>query len=331
MKPFKALCVGAAAAVLLLAATDATAAKPKKGLVVDRVVAVVGDHVILHSELMRRVIPLTAGIRQITDPAERKRRRASLERQVLDEMVNETLIAQAAAESKIEITSDEIDNALKTVRQQNNLTDAQFAQALKAQGYDMASYRDDVSAQLLRMRAINVLVKPRVTVSDDEVRARYDEMSRRSGGVSQVHLRHILLALPPKPDDASLAKAKKLASEIVAKARAGGDFGKLAEQYSQDEQSRALGGDLGWIERGTIPTEWEVIVFAMAKGEVRGPLSGPRGLEIFYVEEVKRGDKKPFAEAKDKIRSDLFQRAMQRETDKWIDGLREDAYIDIKL
>jgi peptidyl-prolyl cis-trans isomerase SurA len=305
--------------------------KTGKRQVVDRVVAVVNDSVILHSELMRRVAPLTAELDEVSDPRERNRRQDKMKSQVLDEMVNEELIVQAAAESKLEVSAKEVQGALEEIKKQNNLDDNQLAEALRMQGYTMSSYRSDVRRQILRMRATNMLVRPRVTVTDDDVRARYDAMSRRSAAVKRIKLRHILVALPDKPTETQVAEAKRKASDLIEKVRGGADFARLAADSSDDEQTKFSGGELGWIERGSIDTEWEVIVFAMNKGEVRGPITGPRGLHVFQVTEVERNQQKPFAQMKEQLRNEIFRKEMERQTKLWLDELREKAHIQVKL
>ena len=114
------------------------ASKPGQKLVVDKVVAIVNDAVILHSELMRRVAPLTADLDEVADPRERKRRQDKLKGQVLDEMVNEELIVQSAGESKLDVSAKEVQNALEEIKKQNNLDDNQLAEAQRMRGYTMS-------------------------------------------------------------------------------------------------------------------------------------------------------------------------------------------------
>jgi peptidyl-prolyl cis-trans isomerase SurA len=316
-------------------APAARAAAPRDAragrMVVDKVVAVVNDAVILRSEMLRRVAPLTADVQNITDRIERQRRLAKLEGDVLEEMVSEELIVQAAADAKLEVTAKEVDSALGEIKKQNNLDDNQLAQALRLQGYSMASYRQDVRKQIVRMRAVNMLVRPRVTVTDDDVRARYDAMSRRSAAVKRVKLRHLLIALSDKPNEAELAAAKKKAAELIEQIRGGADFARLAADHSDDESTKFTGGDLGWIDRNSLDTEWEVIVFAMAQGEVRGPITGPRGLHVFQATEVERNEQKAFDQVKEQIRAELFRREMDKQTQQWLTELRDKAHIELKL
>lgn len=303
----------------------------KNRMVVDRIVAVVNNAVILESELVGRVKPMTLELRSIADERERARRLSKLTSQMLEEMIAEELIVQTARASKIEVEDKDVAAALEEIKKQNNLDDAGLEQALAMQGTSMAAYKKDVERQMMRMRAVNMLVRPKVTVTDEDVRARYDEMNRRSAGVSKVHLKHILIEVPANPSEKQVAQAKARAAALIDQAREGADFATLAREHSDDQATAGGGGDLGWIERGSLPTEWEVVVFSMDKGEVRGPISGPQGFHVFHVEDLKKSDIKPFDELKEQLRNELYSRQMQKQTEVWLDELRKKAHISRKL
>ena len=321
---------------LLAPATVARAQAPKspnsgKKVIVERVVAVVNDSIILASELDARMTPVRGEAMQIADPKERERRLAKLASQVLDEMVNEELIVQAAESAKIEVEASEVQAALDEIKQNNNLDDAGLAQALAAQGYTMSNYKQDLRRQLLRLRAINQLVSPKVQVTEEDVRAKYAELQRRSASVSAVQLSHILIALPENPTEQQLAAAKEKAAQAINRVKAGEAFDKVAAEMSDDEGTKGTGGQLGWFQRGSIQPEWESIVFSMEKGDVRGPVSGERGLHVFQVTEVKNSALKPFGEMKEQLTRELRRRELDKQTSTWLDDLRKKAYIDIKL
>ena len=277
------------------------------------------------------MLPLLADLQNIADERERMRRQKKLKGQLLEEMISEELIVQAARESKLKVEPKETQAAVEEIKKQNNLDDEGLEQALAMQGFTVESYKRDVERQILRMRSVNTLVRPRVTITDEDVRARYDEMGRRSASVSKVHLKHVLIGLPQKPTEKQVADAKKIAAEVIEAAKGGKPFAELASQYSNDQATKGSGGDLGWIERGSLPTEWEVIVFSMDKGEVRGPISGPSGLHVFYVEDLKKSDLKPFKELKEQLRNELYRKEMEKQTSLWLEELRKKAYIERKL
>jgi peptidyl-prolyl cis-trans isomerase SurA len=311
--------------------TGVKTSRAGKKVIVDRVVAVVNDAIILDSELQGRMLPVFADAEQITDPKERARRIQKLTTQMLDDMIDEELVVQAAEEAKIEIEPAEVNAALDEIKKQNDLDDAKFAKALAEQGYTLTTYKQDLRRQLLRLRAQNQLVRPRVNVTDEDVRARYDQMQRRSESVSAVRLSHILIKVPQQPTEQQLAAAKDRAAKSIAKVKGGVEFAEVAKTDSDDTATAATGGELGWFERGSISPEWEQVVFAMEKGDVRGPVSGPQGLHVFFVSDIKRTDLKPFDELKEQIKGDLTRRETDKQTTQWLSELRKRAYIDVKL
>lgn len=302
-----------------------------KKLVVERVVAIINDSIILASELEARMTPMRGEAMQIADPRERERRLSKLTSQMLDEMINEELIVQAAEAAKIEVEASEVQAALDEIKANNNLDDAGLAQVLAAQGYTLSNYKHDVRRQLLRLRAVNQLVAPKVSVTEEDVQARYNQLKRRSEAVSAVALSHLLFKLPEHPTEQQLAEAKAKASKAIERLHAKEEFAKVAAEVSEDESTKASAGQLGWIQRGSLNPDWEPIIFSMEKGDVRGPVTGPQGLHVFHVTEVKQSELKPYADMKEQLARELRRREMDKQTATWLEELRKKAYIDIKL
>ena len=331
--------LGLALVVLLAfgAVTEAAAQTTRKRLpkqtedarsfVIERVAAVVNDKVILESEVVRRARPMLMGLEE-EDPATRARTIRSVVRRTLEEMITEELMVIAADEAQLEVKTEEVDRSLDEVKRKNALTDAQFAAALKEQGYTLPQYREELERQIIRFRAVNTLVRPRVSVTDQDIRRRYESMAGQAQGTSAVHIAHILLR---PTETVTPDQVNALAADVVARARAGESFDELAAAHSQDEGTRESGGDLGWFERGELPTEWENILFGMDEGEVRGPIRGPRGVHVFKVTEVRSDDTRPFEEAKAEIEEELYQEGLEKQAKVWVEELRKQAHVDIKL
>ncbi|MBX3159328.1 MAG: peptidylprolyl isomerase [Deltaproteobacteria bacterium] len=300
-------------------------------VVVERVVAIVNDSIILASELEARMVPMRAEAMQIADAKERERRLAKLQTQVLDEMVNEELIVQAGEAAKIEVEASEVQAALDEIKSQNSLDDAGLAQVLAAQGFTLANYRTELRRQLMRLRAQNQLVAPKVQVTEEDVRARYDQMQRRSEAVSAVNLSHMLFKLPEHATEQQLTEAKAKAAKAIQRVKAGEEFATVAAEVSEDTGTSTTGGQLGWFQRGSINPEWEQIVFAMEKGDLRGPVTGPQGLHVFFVNEVKKSELKSYDQMKEPLSRELRRRETEKKTQEWLEELRKKAYIDIKV
>jgi peptidyl-prolyl cis-trans isomerase SurA len=305
------------------------AAGPARARVVERVAAVVGDAVVLASEVEERVAPMMADVNQIQDPDKRAARSAALRREVLDRLIDDELILQQATELKLSISSEQVDASIEEIKKQNNLTDEQLREALRSQGMTMTAYRADLKRQLLRFRVLNIAVGSRVNISDDEVRAYY-ERHMKDGSNAQVRASHVFIAIPEGADAQVVAEKQALAQKILERAKAGEDFAKLARETSDDAATRNDGGDLGYFGKDMLPKAIEEIVFAMTVGEVRGPIRADRGFHVIKLVDRKLKDPKPFDEVKDDIRMQLRQKDMERQTKSYLAELRKKTLVDIR-
>ena len=134
-------------------------------------------------------------------------------------------------------------------------------------------------------------------ISPAEVEAFIKEHPAEFSRAKVIRARQIMLALPPKADAAKKESLSKQAQELLQKLQGGEDFAQLAKAQSQDPASREKGGDLGYVQRGQHPQEWDRVAFALPPGQV-GRVDTPQGIYLIKVEEVKETEKLPDAEAK---------------------------------
>ncbi|HJQ84469.1 MAG TPA: SurA N-terminal domain-containing protein [Candidatus Binatia bacterium] len=138
-------------------------------------------------------------------------------------------------------------------------------------------------------------VKP----TDGEI-AEYYELHKdeRFTEPEQVRARHILVKAPA--DAEAKAAARKKASDLLARVKAGGDFAALAKQ-SDDPGSAANGGDLGLFPRGRMTPAFEKAAFDLAPGTVSDLVETPFGFHVIKVEEHREGGTKPLDAVRDEI------------------------------
>ncbi len=117
---------------------------------------------------------------------------------------------------------------------------------------------------------------------------------------NRVHVEHILLKTTGKTD-AEVAEIRKKAEDVLAKARKGGNFEELAKQYSEDDTTKAKGGDLGWIIRGQTVPEFEQAAFALKPGEVSGLVKSMFGFHIIKMIEREEARTRSLDEVKGTI------------------------------
>jgi peptidyl-prolyl cis-trans isomerase D len=131
------------------------------------------------------------------------------------------------------------------------------------------------------------------------------EKHRYTGLDKQVRARQILVELAAE-DDASKAAAKTEAEALARKAKAGADFAALASASSDDEDTKAKGGDLGYTPVGRRPEPFDATVFALKAGDVSDAVEGPGGYYVFKAESFREGDV-PVDEAKREIAERLLR------------------------
>jgi len=295
---------------------------------VEKIAAVVGENVVLASEVEEKAGPLLADIGKVPDPDKRAARAASLRHEVLERLIDDELILQQAGELKLSVSSEQIDSSIEEIKKQNNIDDDQLREALRAQGMSMATYRADLKRQLLRFRVLNIAVGSRVNVSDEEVKAYYERHMKGAANV-QVRASHIFIAIPDGADLATASEKEAQAKKILERAKKE-DFAKLAREVSDDAATRAEGGDLGFFGRDMLPKPIEELVFAMQPGEVRGPVRADRGFHVIKLVDRKIKDAKPLDDVKDDIRMQLRQKDMERQTKIYLAELRKKTLVDIR-
>lgn len=296
---------------------------------VEKVAAVVGDNVVLASEVEEKAAPLMAEVTRMPDPDKRAGRAAALRREVLDRLIDEELILQQATDLKLSISSEQVDASIEEIKKQNNIDDDQLRDALKGQGMSMAHYRADIKRQLLRFRVLNIAVGSRVNISDDEIKAYY-ERHMKGGANAQVRASHIFIAIPDGADRAAAEDKQAQAKKVLERAKAGEDFAKLARELSDDAATRAEGGDLGFFGKDMLPKPIEELVFSMQPGEIRGPVRADRGFHVIKMVDRKVKAPKPIDDVKDEIRMQLRQKEMERQTKNYLQELRKKTLVDIR-
>jgi peptidyl-prolyl cis-trans isomerase SurA len=297
--------------------------------VVEKIAAVVGESVVLGSEIEEKAAPLLVDVARLPDPGKRAARAAALRREVLERLIDDELILQQATELKLTVTSEQVDASIEEIKRQNNINDDQLREALRGQGMSMAVYRADLKKQLLRFRVINIAVGARVTISDEDVKAYY-ERHMKSGTNVQVRASHIFIAIPDGADAATVAEKQAQAAKLMERATAGEEFAKLARESSDDPATRAEGGDLGYFGKDMLPKAIEEMVFAMKVGEIRGPVRADRGFHVIKLIDRKVKDPKPLEEVKDDVRGQLRQKEMERQTKSYLAELRKKTLVDIR-
>ena len=298
---------------------------------VDRVAAVVNNEIITLSELEKRAAPELARVDQEATGSDRAQRRASALRKILDTMIDEKLVDNELRELKVTISDKEVDAAIEEVKKSYNLNDEQLEQAVTKEGYSLTEYREQMRKQIGRYKLISEKVRKNVKVSEADVQSEYDRMTRSEGEDYEVHIRHILIAVPRNATQTAVDQAHRKAAAIAQEARAPGvDFAELARKRSEGSSS-SDGGDLGFFKRGTMVAEFEKVAFNLKTGEVSDPVRTQFGWHVLKLEEIRKLGMKPLAEVRPEIEERLRKVQAERLTAQYMETLRSAAVVEKKI
>jgi peptidyl-prolyl cis-trans isomerase SurA len=292
-----------------LAAQDSTAAPaaaapaappmPDSAVVVDRVVAVVGNQPVLASQVDEEVFSRQSQGQQLpTDPDSLTAIRKQVVTSIVDE---ELLVQQAQRDTSNKVTDQEIADGVQQqiAKIRTNFTsEVDYREELRKAGFQTPEeYRRWLTDQQRRAAFQNRLIeklrqdgklKP-VAPTEQEMRTYFDEQKANLGNrPATISFRQIVIA--PRPSPAAKARTRAQADSIVLELRRGADFATAAKRFSQDPGSKDQGGSLNWFRRGVMVPEFERVAFMLKPGVVSDPVESPFGYHIIQVERVQPGE-----------------------------------------
>jgi peptidyl-prolyl cis-trans isomerase C len=158
-------------------------------------------------------------------------------------------------------------------------------------------------------------IRDKVVVTDAEVKEYYDnnpERYKRDAGVRASHI---------------LVETEEDGNFILAKLKEGGDFAKLAAEYSKDKSSAGNGGDLGFFSRGRMVPEFEEAAFSLEIGEISGLVKTQFGYHIIKVTDKKEGTQLDFEQAKGLIKRQMLAEKQRDAYRSFVNELKENIKI----
>jgi peptidyl-prolyl cis-trans isomerase SurA len=295
---------------------------------VDRVAAVVNEDMVTLSEVHERAAPELA--RRAQEGTLNPSRKAEALQHALDELIAERLLGSEQRALNIEVSDQELDYAVDDVRKQNSMDAAAFEKALSTQGQSLASYREKLRKDLAAMKLIGLKVRSKIKVSDEDVKAEYARKSHLAEKDVEIHARHIVIQVAKDASAEAEEEARKRAESLAARARSGEDFAELAKAHSEGP-SKADGGDVGFFKRGDMVAAFDRTAFTLKDNEVSDPVRTPFGWHVIKVMERRAAASKPFEQVREELRDKLWREQMQRQTEGFVEDLRKQASVEIKL
>lgn len=290
-------------------------------------VAKVGATAITMSELERAMNVLIAQnrIQPGTTPETLKAAQlAALEQLIYAELIYQEGLKTPPADLEQRITAKMAMNKEKFPSQ------AQFEEALKSSGLTEKDLVDITKKDIVISNYIETKIVPTITVSDEEVKAFYNENKDRLVEEPQVKASHILIGVDPAATPETKAKAKAKAEALLVELKAGKDFAAVAKTDSTCP-SKDQGGDLGFFGKGQMVPEFEQAAFALKPGELSKVVETQFGYHIIKVTERKEAVPPKLEELQEKIATFLKGQKTQKAVFDYVTTLRKESKVEVLL
>ncbi|HQV30238.1 MAG TPA: peptidylprolyl isomerase [Calditrichia bacterium] len=253
-------------------------------MVVDRIAAIVGNEIILESDLqtMLSQYGFQNRVDVFRDPVLRKK----LSTEFLQRMIDDKVLLIKADEDTIKADDDRVDQYLE---QQINMFIQQANGSVetleKYYGMPLAKIRKEMRKQIsgrMRVETLRQVNFGSVTASRREVEKFFQEYADSlPNQQEQVDISHILMQVTPSEEAAKTAfeKIEALRERVVN----GEDFASVARQFSEDPSAKSNSGNLGFVSRGDLVKEFEEVAFNMEEGKISEPVQTQFGFHIIQL------------------------------------------------
>jgi peptidyl-prolyl cis-trans isomerase SurA len=292
-------------------------------ILLDRIAAIVNKEVITWSELYKAMEFEAADEIKAMKEEDRRRFFKENEMDFLDSLIDIRLKLQVADRAGIRVSPAEVDRAVEDIKKKHGMTDEMFKEAIKQEGFTLAEYRRRLAEQIIVSRLIEQEIRSKILVTDREIDKYASENKDLLKENKGFNISHIFLR---RQDDRKQVEEK--AMEIYKLLRDGADFQDTARQHSEDASAR-VGGNLGFIRKAHMSPEFLNILSDMKAGDISKPFWSENGVHILRLDEViTLGDT---GKLREMARQRLMTEKLNRDYKNWIKGLRERAYVEIKL
>ena len=263
------------AASLVFALLSTPALTAQTGQQIEGIVAIVNDDPISITDVRQRsqMLLLSLGGQQPTPEQIQQ-----LTSQALDQLIDEKLQLQEAAEYEVEVSDEDIQRQLESLAQQSGLTREGLIQTMLQSGINPISLEEQTRADIAWRRIMGGLYGSRIRISANQIDERLARL-RASSQQEQYQLAEIFLFAPTEEDKAAAIEA---ANSISAQINAGAPF-ELAAQRFSSAPTAATGGDMGWVTLEDLDEARAAAVSQFERPGLSGAIVADDGVYILQV------------------------------------------------
>lgn len=294
--------------------------------IVDKIVAVVNNEIITLSELNEQAEPFKERIEKGYTGKDKSRLLEETRKTVLNRMVDQILIKQEAKRLGVTIKDEEVNSMISEMLKKRNVSMDEFKNLLARDGLSLESYKEEAKAHLMRGRIANREIRSKIMVTEQEIGEYYKLHRQEYEGRVAVKLRQILILCP---SNATAEKKREVRAEmefILSRIKSGEKFEDLAAKYSP-----GLGGELGFVEKGSMLQPVEEAAFSLKVGEMSGIIESPAGYHIIQILDKRGAGIKTFESVRQEIIEELSREKSEKKFEEWIGELRKRSHVEIRL
>ncbi|MEL7546026.1 MAG: SurA N-terminal domain-containing protein [Pseudomonadota bacterium] len=263
-------------AVSIIACMIATpTVQAQTGQQIEGIVAVVNDDPISFTDVRQRAQMLLLSLGGQEPTPEQIQQLTS---QALDQLIDEKLQLQEAAEYEVEVSDEDIQRQLESLAQQSGLTREGLVQTMLQSGINPVSLEEQTRADIAWRRIMGGLYGSRIRISANQIDERLARL-RASSQKEQFQLAEIFLFAPTEEDQAAAVEA---AISIRAQINAGAPF-ELAAQRFSSAPTAATGGDMGWVTLEDLDETRAVAVAQFERPGLSEPVVVDDGVYLLQV------------------------------------------------
>ncbi|TDI46743.1 MAG: hypothetical protein E2P02_04505 [Acidobacteria bacterium] len=294
---------------------------------VERIVAKVNGQIVTLTELNKEVDSAMEQLGAAPTPQENEARKARLQSEVLERIIDNMLVLQVAEDRGLRVPSRFFQEWKQNIMKEMDIeTDEELERQVQLQGGSMADLRKRFEDGLLLQEVRRMEVDSKVSVSEPEIKERYRLHINDYTDPAKVRLREIVLRF----DETNEIEQGRKARQIRADIEQGADFAEVARMHSESG-SREAGGDLGFFNDGELTESLATVAFSLKLGEVSEIIRLEKAFYILRVEESVEATTKELDDVRNEVADAIFQEKMTEQMERFVKQLRERAIVEVKL
>lgn len=294
-----------------------------------------------------------------------------LREKTLEQLIDHELLFQEGAKLKIKVRERDIDMGLDEIKKRFEKDEtgkplsedeaaAAFARQLKNEGLGMNQFRERLSKQILARKVLDQEVKMKLKQPEEkEVKEYFDKikaylassstqapqgMDEEAGQAfreiaqqikdmssERVRVSRVLIKISPGASVTEKKRALKTAQAIKKRLVDGEAFADVARTDSEDPDSAAQGGDIGFVVRGRTPPEFEKVAFSLPVGDISEPIETEFGYHVIRISEKRASESPDFEKFKEQLGQFLMSFGGTKEVERYVKAIKAKAVIERNL